>query len=96
MKAFDVVVLARLSTHPHTPRALLRRLYIAPARVPWGTRLDIEGLNALIREPILDGIGNQLRTIVASDVLRRSVALDSRDFPQVVDSLLGKSFCQHQ
>ena len=45
---------------------------------PWGARRDVEGLDALIREPVLDGIGDELWAIVTSDVLGCSVALDSR------------------
>ena len=45
---------------------------------PWGARRDVEGLDSLIREPILDGVGDELRAIVASDVIGCSVALDSR------------------
>ena len=45
---------------------------------PWGTGRDVEGLDSLIREPILDGIGDELRAIITPDVFGCSVALDGR------------------
>ena len=41
--------------------------------LPWAARLDIERLDADPLEPAADGFGNELRTVVRPDMLRRTV-----------------------
>ena len=65
-----------LSVEAFIAELVMEAFYVAV--FPWGARRDVEGLNSLIRELILDGIGDELRAIVASDVFWCSVALDSR------------------
>lgn len=41
-------------------------------RASWG---DVNALHLLFLEPVLDGIGNELWAVVATDVLRHAVAV---------------------
>ena len=45
--------------------------------LPGAARVDVERLDLVVSEPVLDGLGDKLRAVVGSDVLRCSVLCDS-------------------
>ena len=46
--------------------------------LPWGARLDVEAFYPTLFEPLLDGIGYELRAIIAADVFGHSIAFHGR------------------
>ena len=46
--------------------------------LPWASRLDLESLDPLFGEPAAESALDELRAVIAADVIGRSMALDQR------------------
>jgi hypothetical protein len=63
-----------------TVQAFVAKLVVEAFNVavlPRCTRLNVNGLDLILLQPVLDRVGDELRTVVTPDVLRGAVALDS-------------------
>ena len=48
------------------------------AVLPWAAGSDVEGFYSFVLEPVLDGVGYELRAVVAADVFGHAVAFHGR------------------
>ena len=82
MEAFDISVLPRLRL---TLRAAFGRLSRC-ARFPRSAGFNITWTNLCLAQPLLHGLGHELRPVVTADVLRLTAAADHDLFQGVDDS----------
>ena len=68
-----------LTVEAFVTESAMEALYIAD--LPWTARIDVDCLDLVLREPRLDGFGDELAAVVASKIRWCSMLLDGPSHP---------------